>query len=114
MFLFEYVNHNSSAFFINSALFEKRRVTPRVGGERTAVNIAVGGSQFCIMQTYICRVVSQSDVTYVPSSKEANGQLAKFYENDVVAAALRFQVHEANGNCYQDVTATDIVKISKQ
>lgn len=95
------------------------------------------------METKVFRVVSQSDVTYVPSSKEASGQLAKsvirlkelgggkfgnefvcslfgnlalakFYENDVVAATLRFQVHEANGNCYQDVTATDIVKISKQ
>ena len=96
------------------------------------------------METKIFKVVSQSDVTYVPSSKEASGQLAKsvirlrelgggkfgnefvcsmfgnnlalakFYENDVVAGTLRFQVHEANGNCYQDVTATDIVKISKQ
>lgn len=95
------------------------------------------------METKIFKVVSQSNVTYVSSSKEANGQLAKceirlrvlgggkfgnefvcsmfgnlalakFYENDVVAATLRFQVHEANGNCYQDVTATDIVKISKQ
>lgn len=66
------------------------------------------------METKVFRVVSQTDVTYVPSSKEASGQLAKFYENDVVAAALRFQVYEANGNCYQDVTATDIVKISKQ
>lgn len=95
------------------------------------------------METKVFRVVSQSDVTYVPSSKEASGQLAKsvirlkelgggkfgnefvcsmfgnlalakFYENDVVAAALRFQVHEANGNCYLDATVMDIVKISKQ
>lgn len=77
------------------------------------------------MQTNILRVVSQGDVTYVSSSKEANGQLAKcvirlkelggkyenellvtllgslatcvFYENDLVAASLRFQVHEVNG-----------------
>ena len=95
------------------------------------------------MKTEMLRVVSQGNVSYIPSSKEANGQLAKceirlkmlgggkygdefvatlfgnsalakFYEGEVVAATLRFQVHEANGNCYQDVTATDIVKISKQ
>ena len=95
------------------------------------------------METKIFKVVSQSNPTYISSQKQEDGQLAKsvirlkelgcgkfgnefvcsmfgnlalakFYENYVVAAALRFQVHEANGNCYQDVTATDIVKISKQ
>ena len=95
------------------------------------------------METKIFKVVSQSNPTYISSQKQEGGQLAKsvirlkelgggkfgnefvcsmfgnialakFYENDVVAATLRFQVHEANGNCYQDVTATDIVKISKQ
>lgn len=29
------------------------------------------------MKTKILRVVSQGDVTYIPSSKEVNGQLAK-------------------------------------
>ena len=88
------------------------------------------------------RVVSQSDVTYIPSSKQEGGQLAKclirlkefgsskfgneyactmfgnlaqckFYEGDLVAASLRFQVHEVNGAVYQEVIANDVVKLSK-
>ena len=92
------------------------------------------------MQTYICRVVSQSDVTYVASQKAEGGQLAKclirlkefgggkfgneyactmfgnlaqckFYEGDLVAASLRFQVHEVNGAMYQEIIANDVVKL---
>lgn len=93
------------------------------------------------MRTEIFRVVSQSDVTYVPSQKTEGGQLAKsvirllefggkfgneyvaalfgnlaqcrFAEGDVVVASLRFQVREVNGNCYQDIVVNDIIKISK-
>ena len=94
------------------------------------------------MQTNIYRVVSQSDVTYVASQKAEGGQLAKcvirlkefgggkfgneyactmfgnlaqckFYEGDLVAASLRFQVHEVNGAVYQEVIANDVVKLSK-
>lgn len=94
------------------------------------------------MKTNIFRVVSQSDVTYVPSQKQEGGQLAKsvirlkefggskfgdeyvctmfgnlascrFAEGDVVAAALRFQVREVNGNGYQEIVANDIVKLNR-
>ena len=94
------------------------------------------------MRTDIFRVVSQGNVSYIPSTKEANGQLAKceirlrmlgsgkfgdeyvctlfgnlaqccFAEGDVVIASLRFQVHEVNGNCYQDVICNDIVKLNQ-
>lgn len=93
------------------------------------------------MQTYICRVVSQSDVTYVASQKAEDGQLAKcmirlkefggkfgneyvctmfgnlaqckFNEGDLVAASLRFQVHEVNGSVYQEVVVNDVVKLNK-
>jgi hypothetical protein len=94
------------------------------------------------MKTIICHVVSQGDVTYIPSSKQEGGQLAKclirlkefgggkfgneyactmfgnlaqckFYEGDLVAASLRFQVHEVNGAVYQEVIANDVVKLSK-
>lgn len=92
------------------------------------------------MQTYICRVVSQGDVSYVASQKAEGGQLAKclirlkefgsgkfgdeyactmfgnlaqcrFAEGDLVAASLRFQVHEVNGAIYQEVVANDVVPI---
>jgi hypothetical protein len=94
------------------------------------------------MRTIILKVVSQGVVTYVASSKEASGQLAKcvirikefggskfgneyvctmfgdlalgtFYEGDLVAASLRFQVHEVNGAIYQEVLVSDIVSIKK-
>lgn len=93
------------------------------------------------MKTSIMKVVSQSDASYIPSSKEANGQLAKciirlkefgggkfgneyactmfgnlalcrFYEGDIVVAVLRFQVHEVNGSLYQDVVCNEMVKLN--
>jgi hypothetical protein len=93
------------------------------------------------MKTSIYYVVSQGDVTYVASQKAESGQLAKcvirlrefggskfgneyictmfgnlagcrFYEGDLVAASLRFQVHEVNGALYQEVVANDVVKLS--
>ena len=94
------------------------------------------------MKTNIYRVVSQGTVTYVASSKQEGGQLAKcmirlkefgggkfgneyvctvfgnlsqcrFSEGDLVVASLRFQVHEVNGAAYQEVIANDIVNLSK-
>ena len=94
------------------------------------------------MKTNIYRVVSQGDVTYVASQKAEGGQLAKclirlkefgggkfgdeyactmfgnlaqcrFAEGELVAASLRFQVHEVNGAVYQEVIANDVVKLSK-
>ena len=93
------------------------------------------------MKTMMLQVVSQGTVIYIPSSKEENGQLAKcwirlkefggkygdeyvctmfgnlsqclFSESDMVVASLRFQVHEVNGNLYQDVVCNDIVKLNR-
>lgn len=93
------------------------------------------------MKTGFFKVVSQSEVTYIPSTKQEGGQLAKcvirlkefggkygdeyactlfgnlalckFYEGDLVVASLRFQVHEVNGTVYQEVIANDVVKLSK-
>lgn len=94
------------------------------------------------MKTEMLRVVSQTDVTYVPSTKQEGGQLAKcdirlkmlggskfsdefvatvfgnlascrFFEGDVVAAVLRFSVHEVNGFLHQDVVCSDIVKLNR-
>ncbi len=94
------------------------------------------------MKTSIFKVVSQQAVSYIPSTKQEGGQLAKciirfkefgggkfgneyactmfgnlaqcrFYEGDLVVASLRFQVHEVNGTVYQEVVANDVVKINK-
>lgn len=94
------------------------------------------------METKIFRVVSQGVVSYVPSSRQEAGQLAKcvirlkefggskfgneyactmfgnlalckFYEGDLVVASLRFQVHEVNGVVYQEVIVNDMVSLKK-
>ena len=93
-----------------------------------------------ILNKTIFYVVSQGDVSYVASQKAESGQLAKcvirlrefggsrygneyagtlfgnlalcsFNEGDLVAASLRFQVHEVNGAVYQEIVVNDIVKL---
>ena len=92
------------------------------------------------MQTKICKVIAQTEPTYVQSKKSENGQLAKCYirlrelggdyedeyqcallgnialckfaTGKTVVATLRFTTHEANGAYYQDIVATDIVPIN--
>ena len=92
------------------------------------------------MKTNIFYVVSQGDVSYIASQEAEGGQLAKcvirlkefggskfgneyactmfgnlalckFYEGDLVAASLRFQVHEVNGAVYQEVIVNEVVKL---
>ena len=92
------------------------------------------------MKPSIYYVVSQTEASDVASQKAEGGQLAKclirlkefgggkfgneyactvfgnlaqcrFYEGDLVAVSLRFQVHEVNGTVYQEVVANDIVKL---
>ena len=88
------------------------------------------------MRTIIAKVVAQTEAVYVPSKKAENGQVAKsviklkelggefedeyvctlfgnvalckFVAGDLVAAALRFQTHEVNGQFYSDIVATEI------
>ena len=91
------------------------------------------------MQTNILKVVKCGEMFSVKSEKSETGQLNKrnlvlkelggkfeneyavavlgnaaslqFYENDLVAVTLRFQTREFNGQTYQDITATEIVKV---
>ena len=92
-----------------------------------------------IMQTKILRVVRQGEAFGVQSAKAEGGTIQKcnivlrelggkfenefvcamlgslaacrFYEGDVVAATLRFSTHEYQGQTFQEVLCTDIVKI---
>ena len=95
-----------------------------------------------IMETRILKVVRQGEVFSVQSSKQESGQISKcnivlrelggskfenefvctmlgnlagcrFYEGDVVAATLRFSTHEYQGQMFQEILCSDIVKISK-
>ena len=86
------------------------------------------------METKILRVVRQGEAFSVQSSKSDNGSIqkcnivskfeneyvcamlgnlaaCKFYEGDVVAATLRFSTHEYQGQTFQEILATDVVKV---
>ena len=94
------------------------------------------------METKVLRVVRQGDSFSVQSAKAESGQIQKcnivlrelgglkfenefvctmlgnlagcrFYEGDVVLATLRFSTHEYQGQTFQEILATDIVKLCK-
>ena len=68
-------------------------------GEIQKCNIVLrelGGSKF--ENEYVCAMLG-------------NLAACKFYEGDVVMATLRFSTHEYQGQVFQDVLATEIVKI---
>lgn len=92
-----------------------------------------------IMETKILKVVKSGEVFSVKSEKSETGVLNKrnlvlkelggkfeneyavsvlgtaaslvFYEGDLVAVTLRFQTREFNGQTFQDIVVTDIVKL---
>ena len=92
------------------------------------------------METRILKVVRQGEAFSVQSTKAETGQIQKcnivlrelggskfeneyvcamlgnlaacrFYEGDVVAATLRFSTHEYQGQTFQEVLATELLKI---
>ena len=92
------------------------------------------------METKILRVVRQGEAFSVQSQKKESGQIqkcnivlrelggskyeneyactmlgnlavCKFYEGDVVIATLRFSTHEYQGQTFQEILATDVVKL---
>ena len=94
------------------------------------------------MQALILKVVRQGEAFGVQSSKSDSGTIQKcnivlremggskfeneyvcamlgnlaacrFYEGDVVAATLRFSTHEYQNQVFQEILATDIVKLNK-
>ena len=92
------------------------------------------------METKILKVVRQGEAFSVQSSKTESGCIQKcnivlkelgskfeneyvctmlgnlaacrFYEGDIVIATLRFSTHEYQGQTFQEILATDIVKIN--
>ena len=89
----------------------------------------------------IFKVTAQSETFFVPSQKAEGGQISKcnivlqelggkyensyvatvlgeqartrFELNDLVAASLRFSTREYNGQTYQDIVVSEIVRINK-
>jgi hypothetical protein len=92
------------------------------------------------METKILKVVRQGEAFSVQSTKSESGAIQKcnivlkelgskfeneyvcamlgnlaacrFYEGDIVIATLRFSTHEYQGQTFQEILATDVVKIS--
>ena len=64
------------------------------------------------METKILRVVRQGEAFSVVCAMLGNLAACKFYEGDVVAATLRFSTHEYQGQVFQEILATDIVKLN--
>ena len=93
------------------------------------------------MDTRILKVVRQGEAFSVQSAKAEGGSIQKcnivlremggskfenefvcamlgnlaacrFYEGDVVATTLRFSTHEYQGQVFQEILVTDIVKIN--
>ena len=89
----------------------------------------------------IFKVVAQSDTFHVPSQKAEGGQISKcnivlqelggkfensyvatilgeqanmrFAKDELVVASLRFSTREYNGQVYQDILISEIVKLNK-
>ena len=93
------------------------------------------------METKILKVVRQGEAFSVQSQKQESGCLQKctivlrelggskyeneyvcsmlgslagcrFYEGDIVVVTLRFATHEYQGQTFQEILATDVVKIN--
>ena len=91
------------------------------------------------METKILKVVRQGEAFSVQSAKAEAGSIQKcnivlkelggkfeneyvcamlgnlaacrFYEGDVVIATLRFSTHEYQGQTFQEIVATDLIKV---
>lgn len=83
---------------------EREQARPQVkseSGQISKCNIVLrelGGSKF--ENEFVCSML---------------GNLAgcRFYEGDLVVATLRFSTHEYQGQVFQEILATDIVKLNK-
>ena len=68
-------------------------------------------------QTMKCNIVLQElggkyEEQYV-GAMLGNGATCKFFPGDLVAASLRFTTRDYNGQTYQDILVTDIVKLNR-
>lgn len=68
-------------------------------------------------QTMKCNIVLQElggkfENQYI-ATLWGNAAQCKFYNGDLVVAALRFSTREYNGQTYQDISVNDIYKLNK-
>ncbi len=86
---------------INSA--EREQARPQVKAEAGQIqkcNIVLKELGGKFENEYVCAMLG-------------NLAACRFYEGDVVVATLRFSTHEYQGQTFQEILATDIVKVTK-
>ena len=82
---------------------EREQARPQVkadGGQIQKCNIVLKELGGKFENEYVCAMLG-------------NLAACRFYEGDVVVATLRFSTHEYQGQTFQEVLATDIVKVTK-
>ena len=62
---------------------------------------------------YVCAMLGNLAACRFYEAMLGNLAACRFYEGDVVIATLRFSTHEYQGQTFQEVLATDIVKVTK-
>ena len=130
------VRRHSNVF--KDTVARRRKETLATEGTQEHNNILTNNK--LIMETKILKVVRQGEAFSVQSSKQESGVIQKcnivlkelgskfeneyvcamlgnlaacrFYEGDIVIATLRFSTHEYQGQTFQEILATDIVKIN--
>ncbi len=128
-------NFDSVAFFVSVPLHRQS------DKEALALRLRAADMKSNKMETKILKVVRQGEAFSVQSAKADGGTIQKcnivlrelggkyeneyvcamlgnlaacrFYEGDVVIATLRFSTHEYQGQTFQEILATDIVKFNK-
>ena len=65
-----------------------------------------------LMATSYCGTGGKFENEYV-CAMLGNLAACRFYEGDVVLATLRFSTHEYQGQTFQEILATDIVKVNR-
>ena len=71
-------------------------VLRELGGSRSAEGLLQGKT---FENEYVCAMLG-------------NLAACRFYEGDIVIATLRFSTHEYQGQTFQEILATDIVKVN--
>ena len=128
-----FVTFSNLPFFISFCFFLNACSCSSENADALSINVSVSSFEFC----FILLVFSFDIFSFVKSEtgvlnkrnlvlKELGGKFENeyavsvlgnaaslvFYENDLVVVTLRFQTREFNGQTFQDIVATDIVKIN--
>ena len=70
----------------------------------------MGGSRF--ENEYVCAMLGNlAACRFYVCAMLGNLAACRFYEGDIVVATLRFSTHEYQGQTFQEILATDVVKM---